>query len=408
MSTVGMFFLGRELFKNKWIGFLSAALYVVFPFSLVYDRMALYDSMVGTFAIWSLYLEVLLVRKLRWDLAFLTALVVGGGIRTKKNIVFNIYFLPFLLVLFDWSKEKRTQRLLRFIGCSVIVIVLSYAYYSILRLSPYFGIIGEKNYTFIYPPSYFFHHPFDFVVGNTKGLFNWFITYTNWLGFLLAIASFFVMRKYWREKIILAIWFGVAFTALAFDGKVLYPRYILPMTIFLLPLMSVSLFEALVKFRNKSFGIVLVIALFLSYLYVDRFILFDFAHAPIADSDLGQYINAWPAGGGVTEMITYFRLLSANQKIYVASEGTFGSVPTLGMQIYLDKDANIQKRGIYPIPQHIPNDLVQKAKVMPTFMVFEQTQTPPAGWPLRLITKYQKGVGNWYMSIYQITPSQKS
>src|SRR6185436_7623182 len=56
LTMVGLFLLGREIFKNKWVGILSAGLYVLYPFALVYDRMALYDSMVGMFTVWSLYL----------------------------------------------------------------------------------------------------------------------------------------------------------------------------------------------------------------------------------------------------------------------------------------------------------------------------------------------------------------
>jgi hypothetical protein len=115
-------------------------------------------------------------------------------------------------------------------------------------------------------------------------------------------------------------------------------------------------------------------------------------------------MNSWPAGGGVNEMVSYFKNTSKNQKIYVASEGTFGSVPTLGIEIYLDGDKNIEKRGIYPVPTNIPKDLIEKAKEMPTFMVFEQTQVAPPGWPLKFVTKYQKGIGDIYMSIYQVNP----
>ena len=65
LSMIGLYFLGKEIFKNKWVGLVSAALYVLFPFALVYDRMAMYDTMVGTFTIWSFYLEILLVQNPR-------------------------------------------------------------------------------------------------------------------------------------------------------------------------------------------------------------------------------------------------------------------------------------------------------------------------------------------------------
>lgn len=403
LGTIGMFVLSRELFKNKWIGLLAAGLYVVFPFALVYDRMAMYDNMVAMFLIWGMYVEVLLARRVKAYLAFVAGLVIGGGMLTKTNAFFSWYFLPLGILLVNWSKKQRWNRILSWAAFAIIAGALAYVYYNILRLSPYFGIISEKNYTFIYSPREFLQHPFLNIVGNFHGLFGWFIDYANWLGFALSVASLFVLRKFWREKVFLLIWCWLPFLALAFDGKVLYPRYIFPMVIFLLPLIAVALYESFRLFKTKFIGIAFIILLFGMYLYVDRFIIFDFPHAPIAGPDLQQYSNSWPAGGGVNTMIAYLSNKAKTQKIFVASEGTFGSVPTLAVQIYLDKNTNVEKEGLWPVPPTIPQDLLKKAKTMPVYMVFEQTQTPPPGWPLKLIAKYRKGASNWYMSLYQVT-----
>src|ERR1035437_7859720 len=64
-TMIGLFFLTYELFKNKTTAFLVAILYVFYPFAQVYDRMALYDSMVASFSVWALYFSILLVRKIR-------------------------------------------------------------------------------------------------------------------------------------------------------------------------------------------------------------------------------------------------------------------------------------------------------------------------------------------------------
>ncbi|MEK7065656.1 MAG: glycosyltransferase family 39 protein, partial [Patescibacteria group bacterium] len=66
-SMVGIWFLAFEFFKSKKAAFLSSFLYLISPFALVYDRMALYDSMVATFFIWNLYLAVRLARSPRLD-----------------------------------------------------------------------------------------------------------------------------------------------------------------------------------------------------------------------------------------------------------------------------------------------------------------------------------------------------
>ncbi len=406
ISMVGMFFLSWELFKNKWIGFLAATVYVFFPFTLVYDRMALQESLVCAFLIWGLYISIVMTRRLKSYMPFVAGLIIGGGMLNKTTNMWNIDFLPFTLLLFDWKKSDLRQRLIKWVLFAGLTAALAYLYYSILRLSPYFGIIAEKNNTFYYSLHDWLKHPIEFFTGNLHGMVSWLVAYVNWLGLVLAAVSLVVLRKAWKEKLLLVLWFVVPFFVFALIAKVLYPRYIIYMTIFLIPLIAVTLYESFKLFPKKIVGIILLVLLLGSYAYVDRFIMFDFVHAPIADSDLAQYVNAWPAGGGVKEMVTFFQQQSQSQKIYVASEGTFGSVPTLALEIYLGGDMNLEKRGIYPVPQTIPKDLLMKAKTMPVYMVFEQTQTPPVGWPLKFVTKYQKGIGNWYMSIYQVLPQK--
>ena len=402
VSMVGLFFLGRELFKNTWVGFLSSFLYLISPFALVYDRMALYDSMVGAFMVWSLYIEVLLVRKVRSDIAFILGLVAGGGLLTKSNAFFSLYLLPTTLLLFDFKKHKRVNRLIKWVLFALLSAVLAYLYYSILRLSPFYNIIGDKNQTFVYSFKEWLEHPLRFFIGNFHGLFHWFITYVGWPLFFLMIASFAIKKEFTKEKLLLVIWFIAPLLALAMFGKVLYPRFILFMVLYLFPLAALSILQIFHIFKNNALRVVLVLAFIAFSIRSDYYILNDFAHAPVADSDLSQYSNDWPAGGGIKEMVSFLAKESEKGKLYVATEGTFGSNPTIAVEIYLGSNKNIEKRGIWPLPKDIPPDLVKKAKTMPVYFVFAQTQVPSSSWPLKFINRYQKGIGNSYLHIYQV------
>ena len=71
------------------------------------------------------------------------------------------------------------------------------------------------------------------------------------------------------------------------------------------------------------------------------------------------------------------------------------------MEIYLGENKNIEKRGIWPIPQDIPKDLLEKSKKMPVYFIFNQSLVPST-WPLKLIAKYQKGISDSYMVLYQV------
>ncbi len=406
LTIVGLYFLGREIFKNKWVGLLSASLYILFPFALVYDRMALYDTMVGTFTVWSLYLLILQARNPRAWVAFLLGLVLGGGMLTKTSANFSWYLLPATVVLFDFKAKDKWKKFGRWVAFSLLAIVLANMYYMVLRLSPFFHTIADKNSVFVYPLNEWLLHPWEFFSGNLSGLWDWFSTYFTYPVLALLIGGLFVYKKFLKEKFVLIVYFVIPFLLLALFGRTIYPRFIFFMTLPLLPIVALFLlwlYEYVKKFPVWIFCVIIFFAL---WIRADYLILTDFSHAPIAKSDLSQYINDWPAGGGITETIAYLGNQAKNKKIYVASEGTFGSLPTYAVEIYLGDNKNIEKRGIWPVDDQIPQDLLEKAKVMNTYMIFYQIPTKPL-WPLQLIAEYKKGAGSVTLRLYKVKAPEK-
>lgn len=410
MTTLGLFFLGKEVFKNKWVGIVSSFLYVVFPFALVYDRLALYDSLVGTFAVWSLFIIVLLVRTLRLDVALILGLVIGGGLLTKTNAFFSLYLTPVSLILFNWHSSHLPKRLLKWAGLILVTSTLAYACYFILRLSPFFHIIDEKNTIFVFPLREWLMHPFEFFLSNWMGLWNWMITYVTVPIFILIVSSFFISKRYLREKLLLLLWFLIPFVFLSFFGKTIYPRFILFMTLSLLPLAAFTLVTA----KNKLTNVYLYIFFFflsISFaLFADYKISTDFVHAPIPRPDLDQYVKAWPAGGGIKEGVAFFEEQAKSGPIYVATEGTFGLMP-YSFEIYLGANPNVKIVGFWPIEQTPPKEVIEMSKKMPTYFVFYQPCPPckfigdaPTAWPIKLIYRYAKPDGKSYFSIYQVYP----
>lgn len=405
-SMVGIIFLGREIFKNRWIGILSGILYLIFPMALVYDRMALYDTLVGTFAVWSLYFGILLVRRLSLDKAFILGLVAGGGALTKTSGFFNIYLLPFLLLIFDYSKKERTLRFFRFLGLCLISCVLVALYYSILRLSPFFHIIDEKDALFVYPFREWLLHPLRFLIGNFFGLLNWFVIYITVPLLVLIPLSFAISFKYTKEKLLLIIWFSAPFFALALFGKALFPRFIFFMTLSLLPLIAYSLFYIKEKIKNPLFFVVCLL-FFILPVFSEYKILTDFQNAPIPTIDLNQYSNDWPAGGGVKEAVAYFKDQAATKKIYIATQGTFGLMP-YSLELYLVDNPNIIIHGFWPVAENRPKELVEAAKIMPVYVVFYQPCREcsglgfaPSSWNMELVAVYKKPNKN-NLTIYKL------
>lgn len=408
MSMIGLFFLGKELFRNKWVGIFSAGLYLIYPMALVYDRMALYESTVGAFTIWAMYIEVLLVRRIRLDIAFILSFVIGGAMLTKTNGFFSAAFLPFTLLLFDWKRKERIKKLLEWGVYAFISFVVAYVYYSILRLSPFFHIIGEKNGTFVYSIEEWLTHPFLGFVGNIESMLLWLVTYVTIPIVVLIVISFFIERKYWKEKVMLFLLFFVPFVYLALVAKVLYPRYIFPMTLSLLPLAALTLVVCMNKIKRIWFFVLFLLVILLLSLRADYLILTDFARAPLPQSDINQYNNDWPSGKGIKEAVTFFQQEARKGPIYIATEGTFGLLP-YGFELYLVNNKNVTIKGIWPLGDTPSKELLEISKKMPTYIVFYQPcpgcvgEQAPTQWPVKKIFQVVKESGSTF-TLYKVSP----
>lgn len=387
-SLIGMWALTWELFRNKKLAFLAAILYLTSPFALLYDRMALYDSMVAMFSIWSLYLGVLLVRRLRLDVALILGMTLAGGMLNKTSGFLSLYLLPGTLLLFDWAKGARVNRFLRWAGLVAVAAILSQMLYSILRLSPLFHMIGQKDSVFVFSASEWLAQPFRFLQGNLRGEFDWVRTYMTLPLFALAMLAILYPSRAWREKLLLAGWGLVPLVGLAMFGKVLYPRFVLFMTLPLLILAAVGLVG--VMRRLGRWAPVALIACLAMPLYIDFYLLTNPRLAPITKSDKAQFIDDWPSGGGVKEANAFFAAEAKKGKITVITEGTFGLLP-YAVEIYLVDNPNVEIVGIWPLPEALPVEFAQDAADHPTYFILTQTVSPPEAWPLELISEYKKG-----------------
>lgn len=408
LSLIGMYFLGREVFKSNKIGLITSVLYVIFPMSLVYDRMALYDSLVGAFAVWSLYLIVLMARKIRLDIALILGMVIGGGVLTKTNAFFSIYLLPASLILFNFIGKDVKGRLIKWIGLAMVATIMTYGFYSILRLSPFFHIITEKNAIFVYPLKDWLEHPFTFFIGNWKAFWDWVTRYLTWPFLSLVLLSFFVSKTYLKEKIVLFLWFILPIVALGLFGKTLYPRFIFFMILPLLPLIAYSIANIQTKIKRTSLFVIFCLAIFVLPFKTDYLILNDFTKAYIPQSDIIQYATGWPAGIGIKESVEFFKKEAEKGKIYIATQGTFGLMP-YAFEIYLVNNPNIKIEGYWPIEDKIPAKVIEESKKNPTYFFFYQPcsscvkiGTAPLPWGnLDLVSQFKGGENN-YTSIYRI------
>lgn len=402
-SVVGIYILSRELF-GKRVALFACIFYILSPFAMILDRLALMDSLLASFGIWSIYFSILVVKRLRLDSALLYGITVGLGTLTKSSAFFFLMLYPLSLLLFDFHSKEKMKRFilwLMYFGLSFVVVQVMY---NSLRLSPWFYLIRQKNYTFIYTLDEFLAKPFIVFLPNLNGLVGMLISYiTIPVILLIFLTLIFSVFKKERKIIYLFLWFALPFLAFALFGKVLFPRHFLfaIMPLYMIAAYGMSQLYTFIEKRKKILLILLLSIIFYPA-YQCGLILLSPADVPIHQIDRNQLFDDWPSGYGVKEVVSYLQEQSQKSPIVVGTEGTFGLFPS-ALEIYLGNNKNITIAGFWPVSE-VPNQLIDTASRVPTYIVFKESQKIPADWPLRLITKYRRGRGNTYLYFYQVMP----
>jgi len=404
-TIIALFLLGKLVFAKWEIGLLAAFFYLISPFSFVYDRIALMDGTLACIMTWALLFEFLLIKTRRLDVALLLGGIIGFAALTKTSGFIALYLFPFMFILLEYKEKSFLRDLLKMFLFYLVIIAVCQLFYAVLRLSPFFHIIGQKDQTFVYSFSDWLKNPMANVEGKLKGLLGWAIQYLTIPFLLLTLSGIFAGWKFFRERIIIFCWFLVPLTGLALLGKIIYPRFIFFMTVplFLLAAYSLLYFGRFVKI--KYFWVVLLLLVSVMPFLLTNQLFVDPTQAKIPRPDANQYFNDWPSGYGIKESIAFLQKESIDKKITVYTEGTFGLLPA-GLEMYLTTNKNVTIIGIWPVPEKIPSDILATAKREPTFIIFFQN-SPSPDWPLTEIFRVKKGSADRYHYLYLIDPNKK-
>lgn len=404
-SLIGIYLLTKELFEKR-AALIASFLYIVLPFTLLYDRMALFDSLLTMLGIYAVLFTVKLVKDPKLDNALLAGTAIGFAKITKSSGNFFQYLLPFSLLLFNFKGKKCFQVLVKWFGFVSIAVVLASVIYNSLRVSGYFYIIERKNYEFIRTFQEVIDDPFMHFFSNSQSLISWVITYLGLPLFVFYLVSvvFFLKRRD-LKFVYLQILILAPFLAEAIFNKILYPRFILfyfPYIIISTSALTAAFLERFKRYRTAIFALsflILLIPLITSYK-----LLTNPAQARIPKSDSDQYFNDWPSGYGVEEVVDFIRKESNHEDVYVGTEGTFGLLP-FALNVYFYDDNKVHVYSYWPVdPNILPEQILELAKNHKTYFIFYQSQKETNNPRLNLISKYQKGIGTSYMRLFGVLP----
>ncbi|OGM21918.1 hypothetical protein A2863_04715 [Candidatus Woesebacteria bacterium RIFCSPHIGHO2_01_FULL_38_9b] len=444
-SLIGVFVLSFVLFGSYRLdqrfklrlSLLASFIYAISPFSIFFDRLALADSMLAFFGIWTLIFSIITVRNLRLDTAMLAGFSLGGALLTKSPAMFFSLLAPVSFLLSKWPKmfKARFNKISVYLFLFTFTYLIAYAMYNILRLGTNFHMIGIRNKDYIYPISHILDKPFNPFLVFLNDIFNYFwLLGPSVLVFLILLGIYIGWKNYRKETLLLLAWGILPIVLTAEFSKTMTARYIYFSIPYLFILASLSLGAKLIHpqggmnlneivkgskpinptGRQTSLprltvagwigsnlrGITRIgfIILVMHSLFVDFQLVTNPQAAKLPRSERTGYLEEWTAGYGIKEAAEYLKEQSKNlptgRQVVVGTEGYFGTLPD-GLQIYLNNHPNITVIGVGIDLKELPKSLKEsKAFGSKTYLVINNSRlkAEPQDMGLEIVAAYPKAL----------------
>ena len=394
LAVIAIYKLTYILFKSKKASYIAMLLYTIIPFTLFYDRMALFDSLLCSMLLWTVYFSIKTAYTLQYKDALLWGVFLGFSFLAKPPALLFLFFTPFCFFLFANKKKIwiNKKRLLFLVGLPIFI---SLFIDNLQRLSGAYALMEIKNRQFQYPLADIISNPFLHIPGSIHGLFGWFIDYMTFPFFLVCLISA-VAIMYFKKKegmMLFGLWF-LSIMAFAVVGRELFPRYIL----FVVPYFIIPFAYVLSGLLRQSklitvATIVVMLTILFPALNFDRFILTDPTKAAFPETDYNQYIGDHPSGYGLDKIFSFIHEKAKTEKITVITQGTFGLYPYAFNLEFWD-DRNVLVIGDWPL-LNLNDKIIHAKKAGRVYLVFKEQAGISPGMPLETILRADKPSGRY-------------
>lgn len=389
-TFLGIGFLTYLLFGDFLIASLSLLIYAILPYSVFFDRMALADSMLAMFGIWSVGLSVLFAKTGKLDHAMFLGFALGGGLLTKSPAIFFYVWSALAVIFFFRPKANKLHSVVNLLIGLVAAIVISQMMYAILRLGPAFQMIGARNQDYLFTWQEVLKHPHDPLLWNLGRTLNWL-----WLLFsptiLLSLIFGFIPKKTRMLSVFLLLASLLPLVGQAAIAKVYTSRYALFAVLPLVPIIGLG-FHWLITRKGILIKLSSIILLIVPFI-ISILCVFAPTKASLSFDMRNGYLEEWTAGWGQKEVAQYLIDQEAKgENVVVFTEGFFGTLPD-GIQIYTNGHKNITVVGSNPYVTVIPDGLINTSPKNKRYFVINKSRNhmqPSIVERLKLIKEYPK------------------
>lgn len=386
----GIYLLGRIFFNNR-IGLLAAFLVAITPYIVFFDRMALVDTMLAAFTVWSILTALMLVKYKRIDLAMILGFSLGGGLLTKTPAMLNLVMMPLAAITLDFSPKGRVRRVLKTFGLFLISMVIALGIYNALRLGPGFSSLNSRNSDYVRNPADLLVNPLDPFIPHLRDLIEWWPILIGFPVLIALILGIFygVTKKNWYLISILLIALGPLLIQM-FLLRTFTARYMLFSIPPFLLVAAFGLDNILLRFK-KYFHQVLAILLLILLIWPCYFtykLTSDIENTPLPKNERRGYLEDWTAGYGLREIADYLNKESQKNFIVIGTEGAFGTLPD-GLQIYFDKNTQV---GFKTGGATVSAELRKESAKQSTYFVGNEARLPKYIDNVELIKHFPKAL----------------
>ena len=333
-TALAIYLLGRDLFSSR-VGALGVALYLVLPFSLIYNSLAMTDGIQLAFGSWATLLAARLARTQHRVYALTLPLALAAAVLAKLSGLV-LAGLPVAAVLLLAPRGRRAAAALRALPALLTPLGLLAFFYSRGMLN-IFKIkaagkptpLGEQVWANLF----------------TAGEWMWGLLTPPVALLALAAALWLLAFERSRAGLFVLSALGLAVLPYVVISQVWYPRYLLAAVV-PVSLAVGRLLDAVAARAGRRWGgrraleaVVLthLLACVLSWPALrSGAVLFALPEAGIPAVERFQFVNGWPSGYGVLELAAFLREQSeATPGGVVVARTNWIDHPLQSLNIYL-------------------------------------------------------------------------
>jgi Dolichyl-phosphate-mannose-protein mannosyltransferase len=371
-TLAGAILLGRALGGAR-VGWLAGIFYIACPYALVYDRLALTDPAMATFAILVAVLCLRLVEHWRVRDGLLVGLALALAVFAKALGVL-LFFAPAAAVLL--IAPARLRRPLPLIAAYAVGCGLTA--YPLLR---YFQVTATVRVAVSKSDASLLVR----LAQNLPLCASWLWTY--WTPVFIALALLAIVRSAFlraRKVAFVALFILLPVIAFAGVGDIWFPRYLVFLTAPFAALAAWGadgLAAAIERRRPEQARMLTAAGLVLALLPAARAdwpLLVDPPRAPLVELDRFQYVTGWPSGYGVRDTVDFVRSERARHPEGITVVTHARTVRTTARALDLEfayaRDVRVEDLN-FDHPDGALPLLAEWARERPTLVVLE----PPQG-----------------------------